>query len=77
MAKKSKGPAEVVPLKVRKCPICGKPAKRAYQPFCSGRCADIDLGRWLDEDYRIPTNEMTGEFADDTASDEDSAPGKH
>jgi uncharacterized protein len=29
----------------------------AYRPFCSKRCADIDLGRWLKENYRIPTEE--------------------
>jgi uncharacterized protein len=76
MARKSKGLAEVVPLKVRKCPICGKPAKRACQPFCSGRCADVDLGRWLNEDYRIPTNEAPGDLADDAAGDEDGVLGK-
>ena len=36
------------------CPICGKPADPKYRPFCSGRCADIDLGRWLRGDYVIP-----------------------
>ena len=40
-----------------KCPICGKPAERAFRPFCSKRCADIDLGRWLKEGYRGPTDE--------------------
>ncbi len=36
------------------CAICGKPVNPAYRPFCSRRCADIDLGRWLTESYRIP-----------------------
>jgi len=36
------------------CPICGKPRAQRYRPFCSKRCADIDLGRWLGERYRIP-----------------------
>ena len=36
------------------CPICGKPAAHDYRPFCSRRCADVDLGRWLTEGYRIP-----------------------
>lgn len=36
------------------CPICGKPTEKAYRPFCSRRCADIDLGRWLGGDYRLP-----------------------
>ena len=36
------------------CPICGKPAVEAFRPFCSRRCADVDLGRWLTGHYRIP-----------------------
>jgi endogenous inhibitor of DNA gyrase (YacG/DUF329 family) len=36
------------------CPICAKPADPNYSPFCSRRCADIDLGRWLNESYRVP-----------------------
>jgi endogenous inhibitor of DNA gyrase (YacG/DUF329 family) len=36
------------------CPICDKPTVRDYRPFCSRRCADIDLGRWLTEGYRVP-----------------------
>ena len=39
------------------CPICGKPVKLETRPFCSKRCADIDLGRWLGESYRIPAEE--------------------
>ena len=36
------------------CPICGKPADPKYRPFCSSRCADLDLARWLRGDYFIP-----------------------
>lgn len=36
------------------CPICGKPSEDAARPFCSRRCSDIDLGRWLTESYAIP-----------------------
>ncbi len=36
------------------CPICGKPADQKYRPFCSARCADLDLARWLRGDYVIP-----------------------
>lgn len=36
------------------CPICGKDAVDKYRPFCSKRCADIDLGRWLKGSYVIP-----------------------
>lgn len=37
------------------CPICKKPSAADYRPFCSRRCADVDLARWLCEDYVIPT----------------------
>jgi endogenous inhibitor of DNA gyrase (YacG/DUF329 family) len=37
-----------------RCPICGKPAQASHAPFCSRRCADIDLGRWLKGRYPIP-----------------------
>jgi uncharacterized protein len=40
------------------CPICGKPTAADYRPFCSRRCADIDLGRWLTESYRIPADDI-------------------
>lgn len=50
--------AQVVRLKpARKCPICGKPATQANYPFCSPRCQDIDLNRWLSDSYRVPTDE--------------------
>jgi len=37
-----------------KCPICGKPADVKHRPFCSSRCADIDLQRWLSGRYVVP-----------------------
>ena len=48
------------------CPICNRPGVPAYRPFCSKRCADIDLGRWLRGSYVIP-----GQPLDDLASDAD------
>jgi endogenous inhibitor of DNA gyrase (YacG/DUF329 family) len=36
------------------CPICSKPAHTKYRPFCSRRCADVDLQRWLVGRYAIP-----------------------
>jgi endogenous inhibitor of DNA gyrase (YacG/DUF329 family) len=39
---------------VSACPICGRPANEAARPCCSRRCADVDLGRWLTEQYRVP-----------------------
>jgi uncharacterized protein len=38
----------------RPCPICGKPRSEPYDPFCSKRCADVDLHRWLKGSYVIP-----------------------
>jgi endogenous inhibitor of DNA gyrase (YacG/DUF329 family) len=36
------------------CPICQKPMQARFRPFCSARCADIDLGRWFTESYAVP-----------------------
>lgn len=49
------------PGRARKCPICGRPAQAERQPFCSKRCADEDLSRWLTGSYRIPTAETPEE----------------
>ncbi|WP_029014840.1 DNA gyrase inhibitor YacG [Niveispirillum irakense] len=40
--------------KAPSCPICGRPVVVEFKPFCSKRCADIDLSRWLGEVYRVP-----------------------
>ena len=49
---------EPVPLRSKRpCPICGKPSQQKYHPFCSNRCAQIDLGRWLGETYAIPVKQ--------------------
>lgn len=39
------------------CPLCRKPTIFEYRPFCSKRCADIDLARWFRGDYKIPGEE--------------------
>ena len=44
--------------KGRPCPICGKPRTARYDPFCSKRCADVDLHRWLKGAYAIPGMEQ-------------------
>ena len=44
-----------------RCPICGKPRHPDYRPFCSKRCADVDLGRWLTGSYAIPVREEEDE----------------
>jgi uncharacterized protein len=39
------------------CPICAKPTDPAHRPFCSRRCADVDLARWLTGRYAIPSTD--------------------
>lgn len=39
------------------CPVCRKPVIPGHKPFCSKRCADIDLHRWIEGVYRVPTKE--------------------
>ncbi|MEO1493672.1 MAG: DNA gyrase inhibitor YacG [Pseudomonadota bacterium] len=39
------------------CPICKAPTVVRYRPFCSKRCADIDLGRWMTGRYSTPVEE--------------------
>lgn len=52
------------------CPICHKEADPKYKPFCSRRCADVDLGRWLTGSYAIPvTEEEAGDSAPDGSED--------
>ena len=41
----------------RRCPVCRAPTARDYAPFCSRRCAEQDLARWLGGEYRIETDE--------------------
>lgn len=48
----------------RPCPICKKPSVQAFHPFCSSRCADIDLNRWLTGAYAIPVTENDEEDED-------------
>jgi endogenous inhibitor of DNA gyrase (YacG/DUF329 family) len=53
--------ANAVPSKEKACPICGKAAVEKYRPFCSRRCADIDLNRWFSGVYAVPVNEVEDE----------------
>jgi hypothetical protein len=55
-----------------RCPICGKPTLPASRPFCSKRCADVDLHRWLTGAYVVPaTEDEDEERPGDGASAED------
>ncbi len=46
------------------CPICGRPSAEETRPFCSRRCADVDLARWLGGVYRVETDERAEENFD-------------
>ncbi len=69
----------VVPFRRRQkavpgCPVCGRPAAPAQRPFCSKRCAEVDLGRWLKGTYRIPSEEApTGAPGEAEPAREDAA----
>ena len=43
--------------RTKSCPICGKPATEKFRPFCTKRCADVDLNRWLSGVYAVPGKE--------------------
>lgn len=43
------------------CPICKRPTETSFRPFCSKRCADIDLGRWFNESYSVPVSDEDDE----------------
>ena len=45
------------PRPTKRCPICGKPVVTRFRPFCSKRCADVDLNRWLSGRYAVPVVE--------------------
>jgi endogenous inhibitor of DNA gyrase (YacG/DUF329 family) len=61
---------EVVPLRPsRPCPICGKPSVRDAYPFCSKRCANVDLNRWLSGSYAIPATEQGPSSEDEEGGD--------
>ena len=54
--------AKITPLypskqKKSSCPLCKLPSVTPHTPFCSKRCAQLDLGKWLNEAYVIPAHE--------------------
>ncbi len=59
MSERAEGP------RGNRCPICGKPSAPEFRPFCTRRCADVDLHRWLGGVYAIPVKDE---------EDEDGAP---
>lgn len=50
-----------------RCPICGAPGDPAIRPFCSKRCADIDLARWMSEAYVVPGGDSDADEDGDEA----------
>ena len=55
-------------MTAKPCPICKRPVSETYAPFCSKRCADVDLQRWFSGAYAIPASEE---------DDQEPPPGKH
>jgi uncharacterized protein len=50
---------EPIPMRPRKaCPICKRPSAHKFHPFCSNRCAQVDLGKWLGGNYIIPVEDQ-------------------
>lgn len=64
-------PDDPISVLAKPCPICGKPAEPRWRPFCSRRCADVDLNRWLTGAYAIPVVEDN-----DTPPEEDGEAGE-
>ena len=54
------------PTHTKPCPTCGAPAIHETRPFCSKRCADIDLGRWFRGSYAIPAVDAADDSIIDT-----------
>jgi uncharacterized protein len=53
------------------CPICGEPADKQTRPFCSKRCAEVDLHRWFSGRYAIP---VTADEEEDERREDGDAP---
>ena len=58
------------PTPAKSCPICGKPADPRTRPFCSRRCADVDLHRWLSGVYAVPAVEADDERDEGAGADD-------
>ncbi|MCC6890177.1 MAG: DNA gyrase inhibitor YacG [Hyphomicrobiales bacterium] len=58
---------------IARCPICARPTVVAFRPFCSKRCADIDLNRWLKGVYAVPVREDEDEDGGRSDGGDDSA----
>jgi len=75
MAQKRK---DAAPASARRCPICGEATEAAYRPFCSARCRDVDLGRWLGGGYAIAGGQLDAdEDGEDAAAPGMAAESRH
>ena len=63
--------SEATSPRLKPCPICGKLAVPASRPFCSPRCADVDLNRWLSGVYASPLTESEEDEQRDSSKDTD------
>ncbi len=57
-------------VKPQRCPMCGQPTDDSFRPFCSARCKQLDLGRWLNESYRVPVVEEDDEVDEEGDGEE-------
>ena len=62
-----------MPDAAKPCPTCGKPAVDDFRPFCSRRCADVDLNRWFKGVYSVPVKDDTDEDGDRPREESDKA----
>jgi endogenous inhibitor of DNA gyrase (YacG/DUF329 family) len=61
-----------MPSEPGRCAICGKPQEARFAPFCSKRCADIDLNRWLKGGYVVPGAQDESDKKDEPSPDDES-----
>ncbi|KQY23909.1 DNA gyrase inhibitor YacG [Rhizobium sp. Root482] len=65
-AEENKGASNVAPLrKTVPCPECRRPSHRDHYPFCSDRCRNVDLNRWLTGSYAIPVSDDQSKAEED------------
>jgi endogenous inhibitor of DNA gyrase (YacG/DUF329 family) len=62
------------PPRLAPCPTCGKLPVAQFKPFCSKRCADVDLNRWFSGVYAVPVTENDDEDGDKVGGDPDERP---
>jgi uncharacterized protein len=73
----SEPPPGAVPKKQSRCPICGAPTQHETRPFCSRRCRDVDLGRWLSGGYAISGGNADADEDGESLPEMSSAPSEN